>query len=99
MADQIMETLTNEEHERLLLMSEHAIAPTLSPAAQAVLDAFLNGYACKPSCNVAFEADRNGIAAALRAAADQLGYGDGSGDPIINEYELLAIAAELEGAQ
>jgi len=36
------------------------------------------------------------IAAALRAAADQLGYGDGSGDPIINEYELLAIADELE---
>jgi hypothetical protein len=43
----------------------------MSPAAQEVLDAFLNGYACKPSCNVAFEADRNGIAAALRAAADQ----------------------------
>ena len=46
--------------------------PTLSLAAQAVLDAFLNGYACKPSCNVAFEADRNGIAAALRAVADQV---------------------------
>jgi hypothetical protein len=44
----------------------------LSPAAQAVLDSFLNGYICKPSCNVAFEADRNGIAAALRAAADQV---------------------------
>jgi len=43
----------------------------LSPAGQAVLDAFLNGYICKPSCNVAFEADRNGIAAALRAVADQ----------------------------
>jgi hypothetical protein len=44
----------------------------LSPQAQAVLDAFLNGYICKSSCNVAFEADRNGIAAALRVAADQL---------------------------
>jgi hypothetical protein len=44
----------------------------LSPAAQAVLDAFLNGYVCKPGCNVAFEADRNGIAAAIRAVADQV---------------------------
>jgi len=44
----------------------------LSPAAQAVLDAFLNNYVCRPSCNVAFEADRNGIAAALRAAADRV---------------------------
>jgi len=44
----------------------------LSPAAQAVLDAFLNGYICKSSCNVAFDADRNGIAAALRALAEQM---------------------------
>jgi len=41
----------------------------LSPAASAVLDAFLNNYTCRPSNNVAFEADRNGLAAALRAAA------------------------------
>ena len=44
----------------------------LSPAAQAVLDAFLNGYICNPGHNVAFESDRNGLAAALRAAADQV---------------------------
>jgi hypothetical protein len=59
----------------------------LSPATHAVLDA----YADAPVSG------RIALAAALRAAADQLGYGDGSGDPIINEYELLAIAAELEG--
>jgi len=43
----------------------------LSPTANAALDAFLNGVVCRQSCNVAFEADRNGLAAALRAAADQ----------------------------
>ena len=93
MADQIMETLTNEEHERLLLMSEHAIAPPLSPAAQAVMKAAASAY-----WDEEYEVASPSViaAAALRAAADQLGYGDGSGDPIINEYELLAIAAELE---
>jgi hypothetical protein len=59
----------------------------LSPAAQTVLDAY---YCEKPLVG------SKRVAAALRAAADQLGYGDGSGDPIINEYELLAIADELE---
>ena len=44
----------------------------LSPATQTVLDAFLNGYICNPGHNVAFESDRNGLAAALRAAADQV---------------------------
>ena len=63
----------------------------LSPAAQAVLDAFLANWQDEPMIQ-----DRQCLAAALRAAADQLGYGDGSGDPIINEYELLAIADELE---
>jgi len=63
----------------------------LSPQAQAVLDkasgwAYLDGTPHYPLI----------AAAALRAAADQLGYGDGSGDPIINEHELLAIATELE---
>ena len=59
----------------------------LSPQAQAVL----NGFRAVPTLM-----DGPSIAGALRAAADQLGYGDGSGDPIINEYELLAIADELE---
>lgn len=62
----------------------------LSPAALAIWQQY---------CGIVEEHGpaRLGLAAALRAAADQLGYGDGSGDPIINEYELLAIAAELEG--
>ena len=66
----------------------------LSPAAQAIINAAVvagGGYGrATPVLHAR-------LAAALRAAADQLGYGDGSGDPIINEYELLAIAAELEG--
>ena len=33
MTDQLMDDLTNEEHEALLLMSEHGIAAPLSPAA------------------------------------------------------------------
>ena len=64
----------------------------LSPAAQAVLDAFLNGYICNPGCNVAFEADRNGIAAAIRALADQAGSAKHW-----HVNEIRAIAAELEG--
>jgi hypothetical protein len=65
----------------------------LSPAAQAVLDAYMNncGWLDGP-----LQKDYQCVAAVLRAAADQLGYGDGSGDPIINEHELLAIADELE---
>ncbi len=60
----------------------------LSPQTQAVLDAH-QSTSVRPVATAQ-------IAAALRAAADQLGYGDGSGDPIINEHELLAIADELE---
>jgi hypothetical protein len=71
----------------------------LSPAAQAVLDAFLNGYICKPGCNVAFEADRNGIAAALKAVAEQvvpLRVYMTQEERSIRD-ELRALAAELEG--
>ena len=74
----------------------------LSPAAQAVLDAFLNGYTCNPEFGVAFESDRNGLAAALEAAADQVVPTDPCGnDCCITQCEqiradLLAIAAELE---
>ena len=74
----------------------------LSPAAQAVLDALLEAKFGKGAVELRFPVMSvilgRELAAALRAAADQLGYGDGSGDPIINEYELLAIADELEGA-
>jgi len=96
-----METLTNEEHERLLLMSEHAIAPPLSPAAQAVLDASSDA-----SVGEGWNADRLAIAAALRAAADQVVPHEAEPlwwqpvRPSFNRQRLrrqfLAIAAELE---
>ena len=101
MTEQLMDDLTNEEHEALLLMSEHAIAPPLSPAAKAVLAAFsANNY------GVYLEGDPERIAAALMAAADQVVPPEqktpwGS---VIQAHaaelkirnELLAIADELE---
>ena len=91
-----MDDLTYEEHEALLLMSEHGIAAPLSPAAQAVLDATGRKAWYR----------NNDIAAALRAAADQVVPPEqktpwGS---VIQAHaaelrirnELLAIAAELE---
>ena len=56
---------------------------SLSPAAQAVLDAAVavNDLVCTDS-----------IAAALRAAADQCAEG-------LTHFKLYVIAAELEGAQ
>jgi hypothetical protein len=83
MTDQLMDDLTNEEHEALLLMSEHAIAPPLSPAAQAVLD----GFRAVPTLM-----DGPSIAGALRAAVEiysEEGNGEGP-------QWFLAIAAELE---
>jgi hypothetical protein len=64
---------------------------SLSPQAQAVLDAS-NLLPGKDSYLI--------LAAALRAAADQLAYGHGSWagtSAIIDEDKLLAIADELEG--
>jgi hypothetical protein len=62
----------------------------LSPAAQAILDAYGDFEA----------ANTDAMAAALRAAAYELSYGHGSSQrnsvPIICEDDLLAIAAELE---
>ena len=94
--------LTDEESEQLLLMSEHAIAPPISLAAQAVLDALnfdeLNGPQQLMAC---------AHAAALRAAAEivaPLSYEDVWTDGRILQYEkydpvrekLLVIADELE---
>jgi hypothetical protein len=79
----------------------------------AVLDAFLNGCICNSTDNnVAFEADRNGLAAALRAVADQVVPEESEPSeqpfadlndrwPIWNANQktrrkLLAIATELE---
>jgi len=69
MTDQLMDDLSNEEHEALLLMSEHGIAPPLSPAADAVLDAYMAncGWLDGP-----LEKDYRCAAAVLRAAADQV---------------------------
>jgi hypothetical protein len=64
----------------------------LSPTAKAILEAYENSP---------FEydtAELTWIAAVLRATAAELAYGHGSGEAIINEHELLAIATELETA-
>jgi len=108
MTEQLMEDLTSEEHEALLLMSEHGIAAPLSPAAQAVL----HGFRAVPTLMYG-----PSIAAALRAVSDQVVPEQseppcGEGAPWPQSYqlmadskweqrqktraELLAIAAELE---
>ena len=82
MTEQLMDTLNNEEHERLLLMSEHGIAPPLSPAAQTISDAYQNNLSSYME---------TGLIAALRAAANQLDHADSA-------HTLYAIATELEGS-
>jgi hypothetical protein len=62
---------------------------TLSPNTQAIYDAFNRiGLYNEPS----FETDRKALAAALRAVVQELKYFG------ITEKNILAIAAELEGA-
>jgi hypothetical protein len=64
----------------------------LSPAAQAVLDAFLAEWS-----DEALEQDRRCLAAALRAAAEHLSYQLPFEDwGRIDVVDLLAIADELE---
>ena len=87
MTDQLMDDLTNEEHEALLLMSEHGIAPPLSPAAQAVLQAAFIHHGL---FNEEIVQRRRMISAALRAAALYC-----KRDAAI----LLSIADELEGKE
>ena len=86
-----MDDLTNEEHEALLLMSEHAIAPPLSPAAKAVRDAAFEPWQST-------DTPESIAAAAIRAAADQLQ--ERKPRPSIgidwSSSELYTIAAELE---
>ena len=92
MTDDIMdklpdEELPEEEHEALLLMCGHGFGPPLSPAAQAVM----NAYRDAPLD------DEVTAAAVIRAAADQLGYClDGSSYFVVAKTDLHAIAAELE---
>jgi hypothetical protein len=104
MTDQLMDDLTNEEHEALLMMSEHAIAPPLSAAADVVLDAYMAncGWLDGP-----LEKEYRCAAAVLRAAADQVLAAEWKGriQPDTTHMlginwsrdALLAIAAELEG--
>jgi len=98
MTDQLMDDLTNEEHEALLLMSEHAIAPPLSPAAQAVLQAAFIHHGL---FNEEIVQRRRSIAAALRAlvganAYEVEGEGEGWYSLVIDVDDIYAIAAELE---
>lgn len=90
------EELTEEEHEALLLRSEHAIGPPLSPAARAVLNAYRDA-----------DIDDGATAAAvLRAAADQICMKEPLGDTDADagvfaahhavSTALCAVAAELE---
>ena len=79
------------------LSEQTAMTKPLSPAAQAVLEAAMD---YTPTMIDA----RLGAAAALRAAADQLGYHRAPGVDLEDLYgrivdvdELLAIAGELEG--
>jgi hypothetical protein len=65
--------------------SESMTDSTLSPAAQAVLDAVCDNT--EPDCDT-----QHLIAAALRAVVQELKYFG------ITEKNILAIAAELEGA-
>jgi len=85
--------LTEEESERLLLMSEHGIAPPWSPAAQAVL----NAYRDAPI------EDEVTAAAVLRAAAEQIEdlycadlVIDDSDGAVFVLRQLMLIADELE---
>jgi hypothetical protein len=78
--------LSDAEFHSLCPQGEHAPGPQpLSPAAQAVLDAFLTEWP-----DEALEQDRRCLAAALRAAASQLTSAKSSD-------KLRAIAGELAG--
>ena len=84
--------LTEEEHERLILMSEHAVAPPWSPLTSAVWRAFKDAPECAEVK----------LAAALRAAAYRVAPARPVLDSCCEHYEqairhkLLAIANELE---
>jgi hypothetical protein len=92
--------LTDEEHERLILMSEHAIAKPLSTEARKVFEAFNSEFDWVEDGVPGPQF--NAIAAALRAAAYQVTPARPVLDSCCEHYEqairhkLLAIANELE---
>jgi hypothetical protein len=67
---------------------------SLSPAAQAVLDAYGNQIG---GIDAIMGSERRGLAAALRAAAVNGGIKTRGGGVILDCRFILAIAAELEG--
>ena len=97
--------LTDEEHERLILMSEHAIAKPLSTEARKVFEAFNSKFDWVEDGVPGPQF--NAIAAALRAAVNEVApektiedidyvhqsYVVGYKDAL---YEILIIANELE---
>jgi len=66
----------------------------LSPAAQAVMDAYLTGYGWLDG---PMQKDYQCVAAVLRAAADEVAPAGWTPYQHVR-HELLSIAAELEGA-
>ena len=93
--------LTDEEYEGLILISKHAVAKPLSPAAQAVFHAFNSKFDWVEDGvpGPQFEA----IAAALRAAVEQVlphealkGCDPAAWERDEMRVQLLAIASELE---
>lgn len=67
------------------------MAKPLSPAAHAVLDAWVDQVYDQSGTNA------QGLAAALQAVADRLGFRDELYGRIVSVTDLLAIAAELKG--
>jgi hypothetical protein len=94
--------LTDEEHEALIAISEHAVAPPLSPAASAVLKA-ANKYATQAWSGATYERYIHGVTAALRTAAEQIEdlycenlVIDDSDGIVFGLRQLMIIADELE---
>lgn len=87
--------LTEEESIQLLMLCGHAIGPSLSPVARAVFEAFNSKFDWIEDGMPGPQF--NAIAAALRAAADQLGEEMAFyNERLVSVTDLLAIATELE---
>lgn len=94
MTEQLMDNLSNEEHEALLLMSEHGIAAPFSPTTKAVWQAFESASVCSEVK----------LAAAFRTAANELIPVPIDADDASEHWKLLSIknkmlsiADELDG--
>ena len=91
MTEQLMDDLTNEEHEALLLISEHAIAAPLLPAAQAVLERAME------FSGPAFERlVRQMLGEAIRSVVAHTQQHRGNDVWTCDADEILAIVAKLE---